>query len=109
MSSYCRPNNVKYEWNRVVNNLRNQSTFVKIVLITGFRNDEYLKELDSIETNISKVIHKPITLDKLLEYVHDLFYSKVSTKYQKTTFNTQYHHDKFYEYEYQNHKIYLPN
>ncbi|VFJ13441.1 hypothetical protein [Candidatus Nitrosocosmicus franklandus] len=47
------------EGNRVANNLRNQSTFVKIVLIMGFSNDENLKDLDSIETNISKYFSSP--------------------------------------------------
>lgn len=61
-------------------NIRIISSSVKILLITGFFDDEYLNSLDFKEANISQVLHKPVKLAELLECVHELFYSKVTTK-----------------------------
>lgn len=60
--------------------IRNISSSVKILLITGFFDDEYLKGSDFIEARISQVLHKPVKLGELLKCVHELFYSKVTTK-----------------------------
>ena len=61
-------------------NIRNLSSSVKILLITGFFDDEYLKGTDFVEAGISEVLHKPVKLGELLKCVHELFYSKVTTK-----------------------------
>lgn len=61
-------------------NIRNISPSVKILLITGFFDDEYLNKLDFKAARISEVLHKPVKLGELLECVHELFYSKVTTK-----------------------------
>lgn len=61
-------------------NIRNISSSVKILLITGFFDDEHLNKPDFIEARISEVLHKPVKLGELLECVHELFYSKVTTK-----------------------------
>ena len=61
-------------------NIRNISPSVKILLITGFFDDEYLNKPDFKAARISEVLHKPVKLGELLERVHELFYSKVTTK-----------------------------
>ncbi|GKS61193.1 hypothetical protein YTPLAS21_06510 [Candidatus Nitrosocosmicus sp.] len=61
-------------------NIRNISPSVKILLITGFFDDEYLNKPDFKAARISEVLHKPVKLGELLGCVHELFYSKVTTK-----------------------------
>lgn len=61
-------------------NIRNISPSVKILLITGFFDDEYLNKPDFKAARISEVLRKPVKLGELLECVHELFYSKVTTK-----------------------------
>ena len=61
-------------------NIRSISSSVKILLITGFFDDDYLKGPDFIESRISEVLHKPVKLVELLKCVHELFYSKVTSK-----------------------------
>lgn len=59
--------------------IRNNSSSVKIILITGFFDDEYLNGDEFKEACISKVLHKPIKLKELLRCVHELCYSNVTT------------------------------
>lgn len=60
--------------------IRNSSYSVKILLITGFFDDEYLNGDVFKEARISKVLHKPVKLKELLTCVHELCYSNVTTK-----------------------------
>jgi DNA-binding response OmpR family regulator len=59
--------------------MRNNSSSVKILLITGFFDDEYIKSDDFREARISEVLHKPVKLKELLKCVNDLCYSNVTT------------------------------
>jgi len=61
-------------------NIRNISSSVKVLLITGFFDDEYLNGPNFKEAQISDVLHKPVKLAELLKCVHELFYSKVTTR-----------------------------
>ena len=61
-------------------NIRNISPSVKILLITGFFDDEYLNKPDFKAARISEVLHIPVKLGELVGCVHELFYSKVTTK-----------------------------
>jgi len=58
--------------------IRNNSSTVKILLITGFFDDEYLISDDFKEARISEVLHKPVKLKELQRYVHELCYSNVT-------------------------------
>jgi DNA-binding response OmpR family regulator len=60
--------------------MRNASSSVKILLITGFFDDEYLNSEDFKEAYISEVLHKPVKLKELLRCVHELCYSNVTTQ-----------------------------
>lgn len=60
--------------------IRNNSSSAKILLITGFFDDEYLNGDDFKTARISKVLHKPVKLKELLRYVHELCYSNVTTQ-----------------------------
>jgi DNA-binding response OmpR family regulator len=60
--------------------IRNSSSSVKILLITGFFDDEYLNGDDFKEARISEVLHKPVKLKELLRCVHQLCYSNVTTQ-----------------------------
>ncbi|TVP41856.1 response regulator [Candidatus Nitrosocosmicus arcticus] len=55
--------------------IRYNSSTVKILLITGFFDDEYLNNDDFKEARISEVLHKPVKLKELQRYVHELCYS----------------------------------
>ena len=60
--------------------IRNNSSSAKILLITGFFDDEYLNGDEFKTARISRVLHKPVKLKELLRYVHELCYSNVTTK-----------------------------
>ncbi len=60
--------------------IRNNSSSVKILLITGFFDDEYVNGDVFKEARISKVLHKPVKLRELLGCVHELCYSNVTTQ-----------------------------
>ncbi|CAN5889699.1 hypothetical protein BH23THE1_BH23THE1_19600 [soil metagenome] len=60
--------------------MRNASSSVKILLITGFFDDEYLNSEDFKAAHISEVLHKPVKLKELLRCVHELCYSNVTTQ-----------------------------
>jgi DNA-binding response OmpR family regulator len=60
--------------------MRNNSSSVKILLITGFFDDEYLNKDDFKEARISGVLHKPVKLKELLKCVQELCHSNVTTK-----------------------------
>src|SRR3712207_2365381 len=60
--------------------IRGNSSSVKILLITGFFDDEYLNSDGFKESRISRVLHKPVKLKELLKYVHELCYSNVTTQ-----------------------------
>lgn len=60
--------------------MRNVSSSVKILLITGFFDDEYLNSEDFKEARISEVLHKPVKLKELLRRVNDICYSNVTTQ-----------------------------
>lgn len=59
--------------------IRNNSSSVKILLITGFFDDEYINGDEFKEARISKVLHKPVKLKELVRCVHELCYSNVTT------------------------------
>ena len=59
--------------------IRNNSSSAKILLITGFFDDEYLNGDEFKKARISKVLHKPVKLKELLRHVHELCYSNVTT------------------------------
>lgn len=60
--------------------IRNKSSSVKILLITGFFDDEYLNSNDFKQARISEVLHKPVKLQELLKCVNELSYSNVTTQ-----------------------------
>ena len=60
--------------------IRNNSSSVKILLITGFFDDEYLNSDDFNEACISEILHKPVKLNELLRCVHELCHSNVTIK-----------------------------
>jgi DNA-binding response OmpR family regulator len=60
--------------------IRDHSSSVKILLITGFFDDEYLNRDDFKEARISEILHKPVKLNELLRCVNELCYSNVTTK-----------------------------
>ncbi len=60
--------------------IRNNSSSVKILLITGFFDDEYLNGDEFKMARISKVLHKPVKLKELLRCVNELCYSNVTTR-----------------------------
>ena len=60
--------------------MRNVSSSVKILLITGFFDDEYLNSNDFKQARISEVLHKPVKLQELLKCVNELSYSNVTTQ-----------------------------
>ena len=60
--------------------IRDYSSSVKILLITGFFDDDYLNGDEFKEARISKVLHKPVKLKELLRCVNELCYSNVTTQ-----------------------------
>jgi DNA-binding response OmpR family regulator len=60
--------------------IRDNNSSVKILLITGFFDEEYLNGNEYKESRISKVLHKPVKLKELLRCVHELCYSNVTTR-----------------------------
>ncbi len=64
----------------LANRIRKNSLSVKILLITGFFDDEYLNSDDFKQARISEVLRKPVNLKELLRRVNELCYSNVTTQ-----------------------------